>query len=65
MKFATDQKSHMDGVYFTEKRNSTINDHWQFKKQNKKQNKTKQNNPKTYYGYRSGKVVNECSQYYL
>lgn len=35
MKFATDQKSHMDGVYFTEKRNSTINDHWQFKKQNK------------------------------
>lgn len=34
MKFATDQKSHMDGVYFTEERNNTINDHWQFKKKN-------------------------------
>lgn len=52
MKFATDQKSHMDGVYFTEERNSTINDHWQLKK-------------KKHYGHRFGKVVNECSQYCL
>lgn len=52
MKFATDQKSHMDGVYFTEERNSTINDHWQLKKQK-------------HYGHRFGKVVNECSQYCL